>query len=74
MTWNEAKKRMRNGERITHRFFTDNEWMTIERGKILFEDGVTCSITEFRADRESWLWDEDYSIWKEPVEENCDEG
>ena len=38
---------MQKGNKVTHRHFSDDEWMTFDNGKLLFEDGVRCGWTEF---------------------------
>lgn len=43
MTKQEAITAMREGKKVTHRYFSSNEWMTFDNdGKILLEDGVKC--------------------------------
>ena len=64
MTKIEAIELMRKGEKITHEWFSANEWMTIENGKILLEDGVKCSLYEFFSYRTNNSWDKGYSIFK----------
>lgn len=58
----EAIKAMGSGKRVTHHYFTNGEWMTIDLGKIVFEDGVRCSIQDFYADRQSDAWGDGYRI------------
>jgi hypothetical protein len=54
---------MREGKKITHRHFSPEEWMTIEDGKILLEDGVKCSQAEFWKWRTDASWNDDYSLY-----------
>ena len=63
MTKEEAKEQMRAGKKVTHRYFTIEEWVTMEDGRILLEDGVRCSEHEFWAYRTSKSFDDDWSIW-----------
>jgi hypothetical protein len=66
MTKNEAICAMRNGKRMTHKWFTEEEWATIEGDTIVFENGCQCSFDEFwrlRSD-DSWLND-----WSEYLKE-----
>ena len=65
MTKEEAIKAMSEGKKITHRYFSQDEWATISNGKILLEDGVQCSITEFFKWRKDPSFDTDWSLWKE---------
>jgi len=40
MTFEEAKQKARKGIKVTHRYFTDDEYMTMQGNIIVFEDGV----------------------------------
>lgn len=59
----QAIELMRKGQKVTHTWFSDDEWMTIENGKILLEDGVRCSLHEFFSYRTDKSWDSGYSIF-----------
>jgi len=67
MTKSEAIEQMKAGQKLTHRYFTDNEWVTSnENGTILtLEDGVRFSNYEFWAWRTDESWDSDWEIWKD---------
>lgn len=54
------------GVAITHRYFSNNEWMQVSRnGKmLLLEDGVKCSVKSFFNDRMDQAWEEDWEIKK----------
>ena len=58
----DAIAKMREGEKITHRFFSPDEWMTIVDNKIVLEDGITCSFEEFFNSRNTPEWDDGYFI------------
>lgn len=49
MSWEDAKEAMRNGEKVTHQYFSDNEWMkgTSNPFMYMFEDGVKIAEGEF---------------------------
>lgn len=47
MTQEEIIQEMQSGKFARWEYFKDDEWMTISRGKILFEDGVRMPIHEF---------------------------
>ena len=64
MTKQEAIIKMKQGEKITHRFFSLEEWMTIDNGEILLEDGVRCSEDEFWKWRTDKSWDDGYEIYE----------
>ena len=40
MTFEEAKEQARKGIKVTHTYFTDDEYMTMRGDIIIFEDGV----------------------------------
>jgi hypothetical protein len=61
----EAIKLMKQGVKITHSTFSDDECMTIENGKILFEDDCKCPIDEFWDYRKEECWEDGYSIFEE---------
>ncbi len=62
MTKSEAIEAMDNGSRVTHRFFSEKEWMEIKDNKIHLEDGVICGIAEFFNSRGDKSWEDGYSI------------
>jgi hypothetical protein len=43
----QALEEMRKGWKLTHGYFTDDEWVTIENNLMVFEDGVKISVEEF---------------------------
>jgi len=63
MTKQEAIQMMIKGKKVTHRYFSPNEWITVDKGKFLFEDGVKCSFNEFWADRRQQFWETDWEIF-----------
>lgn len=65
MTKEEAIEKMKAGEKVTHRYFTSDEWMTMEGGKIVLEDGVRCSTHEFWRWRTDDVWNDGYEIFNE---------
>lgn len=65
MTKLEAIDAMIAGQKVTHRYFSANEWITIENGKMLLEDGVRCSQTEFWRWRTDESWNDGYSLFKQ---------
>jgi hypothetical protein len=60
---NKAIEEMKAANKITHRHFSSDEWMTIEEGLILLEDGVRCSQSEFWKWRTDNSWDDGYSFF-----------
>lgn len=50
MTRQEAIQAMREGKKVTHEYFTPDEWVTMEGNEIVLENGVRCDEYEF------WRW------------------
>lgn len=70
MTKQEAIAAMREGKKVKHQYFTDNEWMKITpTGNYLFEDGVECPNLLFWQDRKQEQWQTGWSIYEEPTPE-----
>lgn len=59
----EAIDHMMQGKLITHRWFSNDEYMTMSGGKILLEDGVRCSPIEFWQWRTGNGWEDGYSLY-----------
>ena len=64
MTRQEAIAAMREGKKVFHTGFTDEEWATQEHGQILIEDGVRCSPAEFWKWRQESYFDNGWRIWE----------
>ncbi len=64
MTKQEAIAAMQNGNKVTHRYFSSEEWITIEDGRILTEDGYRTHEYMFWSDRTSPFWDNDWKLWE----------
>lgn len=64
MTKEEAIQAMQEGKKVTHQYFSDNEWMTMEGNRIVLEDGVSCWSHEFWADRNGLGWSDGYSLFE----------
>ena len=62
MTKTEAIVVMNKGKKVTHTYFSHDEWMTIKNGEIVFEDGGKCSQDEFWKDRTTKEWEDGYTI------------
>jgi hypothetical protein len=70
MTKQEAIQAMQQGKKVTHQYFTPDEWMTMEDGLIILEDGVRCKPFEFWQWRNSEKWEDGYSMLNEAVQTN----
>jgi hypothetical protein len=64
MNRSEALQFMKDGSKISHRYFEPHEWMTFQDGTILLEDGAKCSVEEFFAWNSS-DWEEGYFFFLE---------
>ena len=62
MTKPEAIAAMNAGQKVTHKFFEDNEWVTIINNQIVSEDGITHE--RFWSYRTSKEWDTGWSIYE----------
>lgn len=62
MSKDKAIAAMRIGMRVSHRFFTDEEWMCIKDGRYEFEDGCKCSYSDFWSSRTDDYWLSDWRI------------
>lgn len=58
-----------NGVKITHRFFSKDEYITVKGNQIKTEEGYTLSIAEFMKYRTGAAWENDWEIYKEPSTE-----
>lgn len=65
MTKAEALQVMREGHRVTHRYFQPHEWMMIKDNMIIFEDGTTITIEEFYNIRNQDSWENEYSLFED---------
>jgi hypothetical protein len=65
LTKEEAIASARKGDKITHSYFTPDEWFTIQGNMMTFEDGVRMFIEDFFSTRTGAEWREGYAVWKE---------
>lgn len=56
-----------DGSKVTHKYFTDDEWMTMKLGRIHFEDGCICEPERFWSTRTDIMWEDDWSILSLPT-------
>ncbi|MDO9187143.1 MAG: hypothetical protein Q7W13_14105 [Bacteroidia bacterium] len=66
MTKQEAIEAMKQGEKVTHRFFTPDEWIAISENIYCLTDESGCIINtrEFWSYRTDESWNTDWSIYK----------
>ena len=65
MTKAEAIQAMLEGKRVTHKYFTPEEWVSMEDGMIVTEDGYNFDPDEFWMRRFGTIFDENWKIFKE---------
>jgi len=56
MTFEEAKEQARNGVKVTHRYFSADEYMTMKGNVIIFEDGTRIFADDW-AEGKTWVLD-----------------
>ena len=61
----EAIALMKQGKRVMHRYFSNDEWITMVGNIIKMEMGQQCWATEFWRDREGVAWETDWSLFEE---------
>lgn len=65
MSKDEAIQQMLRGEKVTHTYFSDKEWITMEEGKVLTEEGYKFPPSDFWKYKQHPNFDKGWSIWKE---------
>lgn len=63
MTKKEAIAQMMQGQKLTHRYFSDHEWITIKEGSLVTEEGYKVSIEEFFSYRYQIEWEEGWELY-----------
>lgn len=67
MTISEAfLKSKTDGVKITHRFFSPDEYIIVKGNRVETEEGYTCGIDTFLAGRGYPAWEADWEIYEEP--------
>jgi len=56
MNKQEAIEAMKAGKKVTHRYFSSDEWMTIKDGKIETEEGYLHNSIQFWSYRQGHLY------------------
>jgi len=65
MTKKGAILAMMTGRKVTHRFFSPDEWITMEGNEMVLEDGVRCDPDEFWRWRILSGWEDGWSFYNE---------
>ncbi len=61
----EAIEKMKEGIKMRHCHFSDDEWAIMENGKMVLEDGVRCSPHEFWHWRIDDSWNTGWGLYEE---------
>jgi len=65
MTKEDAIELMKQGVKMTHAYFTPEEWVYIgKNGQYVLEDGVECHRQEFWQWRQAESWKDGWERWK----------
>jgi len=65
MTKQDAITAMREGKKVTHRYFSNDEWVALTAtGLYLFEDGAICTSLLFWQDRQGEYWETGWSVFE----------
>jgi len=62
VTKSEAIKSMEDGHKVSHHYFSDNEWMTMENGYVVTEDGYRHDPELFWHFRKGESWKDGYKF------------
>jgi hypothetical protein len=56
---------LRERKAITHRFFSDHEYIYVLPGMVVTEEGYKCPLETFLNDRQGAYWETDWSLFNE---------
>lgn len=63
MTKEEAIRAMSEGKKVRHRYFSKDEWVTINSSELYeFEDGIKVDSSLFWMDRQDSYWNDGWSL------------
>jgi hypothetical protein len=66
----EAKHAIEAGKKVTHEYFTAEEWVSYYDNHVyIMEDGVMVHEVLFWADRQAVFFDDGWEIWQDPAQE-----
>ena len=74
MNKDKALELMRKGEKLTHQWFSSDEWITEKDGILEFEDGCKCDHKLFWQDRDDASWTYGWSLFDKQLADNSEEG
>ena len=62
MTKEEAIQAMREGDKVSHYYFSEKEFVEMKNEKIIMPDGEECTPEEFSDSYQEHCYDEDWDI------------
>ena len=65
MNREQAKAKMKEGEKLTHYYFSPEEWVSYKDGKVLTEEDYLHDWDEFWSHREDEYFDDNWSLYGE---------
>ncbi len=69
MTKHEAIQALKEGKKLTHRYFDSHEWIRQEGFTMIMEDGASIDVDTFWKDRNFNNFETDWSIYEESLED-----
>ncbi len=65
MTKEQAIQALKDGYKVTHRYFTDEEWVIERNGSYIDEQGLVLSISDFWKYRQAEWYNDGWDIFGE---------
>lgn len=63
MNLQEIESHLQASKKVKHKHFTPEEWLMLENGYIVFEDGCKCTPKEFWSTRTETSWLTGWSLY-----------
>jgi hypothetical protein len=63
LTKEQAIAAMKAGKKVTHRYFTKDEWITMVGNRVITEDNASCWAAEFWSYRTGECWEIDWELF-----------
>lgn len=62
LTKDQAISAMENGQKVSHIYFSEDEWMKKDNHLYEFEDGCRCEVSEFWIMRDETAWGNNWYV------------
>ena len=69
MSKTQAIQALKAGEKLTHYWFSPDEWVSLKNGKLEFEDGCKCSPNVFWQYRDDESWETGWKLYTGEINE-----